>query len=123
MNKISRTFGLWLVLGLMVVLLFQLFHHHHRREPNKKFSAFILAVENGEVAEVVIQGHRIHGKLRNHTRFKTFAPDDPDLIRRLLEKKVEIAVRPEGEPGSLAVLAQWVPWLLLLGAGLFLLRR
>jgi len=123
MNKISHNLGLWLVLGLMLVLLFYLFHHHHRRESEKKFSAFIEAVEKGEVAEVVIQGHRIHGQLRNHKRFKTFAPEDPDLIRRLLEKKVEIAARPEGEPGSLAVFVQWVPWLLLIGAGLFLLRR
>jgi cell division protease FtsH len=98
-------------------------HHHHRRAHEKKFSDFVAAVENGEVAAVVIEGHRIHGQLRNHHRFTTYAPKDPDLIRRLLEKKVEIAARPAREPRALAVLFQWLPWLLLLGVGVFLLRR
>jgi cell division protease FtsH len=76
------------------------------------------------VSEVVIQGRTIHGKLRNEERFKTFAPDDPDLMRMLREKKVEIAARPEdGDPWYVAVLVQWFPMLLLIGVWVFFMRQ
>ena len=108
----------------MFLLLFNLFNRQQQREPEKKFSEFIEAVEKGEVSEVTIQGQTIHGKLRNEERFKTFAPDDPDLVRLLRDKKVEIAARPEeGEPWYIAVLVQWFPMLLLIGVWVFFMRQ
>jgi cell division protease FtsH len=123
-NKVSHNLALWLVLGLMFLLLFNLFNRQQQREPEKKFSEFVEAVEKGEVSEVTIQGQTIRGKLRNEDRFKTFAPDDPDLMRLLREKKVEITARPEeGDPWYIAVLVQWFPMLLLIGVWVFFMRQ
>lgn len=108
----------------MFLLLFNLFNRQQLREPEKKFSEFVEAVEKGEVSEVVIQGNVIRGRLRNDERFKTFAPDDPDLMRTLREKKVEISARPEeGDPWYIAVLVQWFPMLLLIGVWVFFMRQ
>lgn len=108
----------------MFLLLFNLFNRQQLREPEKKFSEFVEAVEKGEVSEVVIQGRTIRGKLRNDERFKTFAPDDPDLMRLLREKKVEISARPEeGDPWYIAILVQWFPMLLLIGVWVFFMRQ
>lgn len=108
----------------MFLLLFNLFNRQQLREPEKKFSEFLEEVEKGEVSEVIIQGRIIRGKLRNDERFKTFAPDDPDLVRLLREKKVEIAARPEeGDPWYIAVLVQWFPMLLLIGVWVFFMRQ
>ncbi len=108
----------------MFLLLFNLFNRQQLREPEKKFSEFVEAIEKGEVSEVVIQGQTIRGKLRNDERFKTFAPDDPDLMRLLREKKVEIAARPEeGDPWYIAILVQWFPMLLLIGVWVFFMRQ
>ncbi|MBI3756683.1 MAG: ATP-dependent metallopeptidase FtsH/Yme1/Tma family protein [Deltaproteobacteria bacterium] len=124
MNKVSHNLALWLVLGLMFLLLFHLFNHQQVREPEKKFSEFVEAVEKGEVSEITIQGRVIRGKLRNDEHFKTFAPDDPDLMRMLREKKVEISVRPEeGDPWYIAILVQWFPMLLLIGVWVFFMRQ
>lgn len=123
-NKVSHNLALWLVLGLMFLLLFNLFNRQQQREPEKKFSEFVEAVERGEVSEVTIQGQTIRGRLRNDDRFKTFAPDDPDLVRLLREKKVEITARPEeGDPWYIAVLVQWFPMLLLIGVWVFFMRQ
>jgi cell division protease FtsH len=123
-NKVSHNLALWLVLGLMFLLLFNLFNRQQLREPEKKFSEFVEAVEKGEVSEVVIQGRTIRGKFRNDERFKTFAPDDPDLMRLLREKKVEISARPEeGDPWYIAILVQWFPMLLLIGVWVFFMRQ
>lgn len=108
----------------MFLLLFNLFNRQQQREPEKKFSEFVEAVEKGEVSEVTIQGQTIRGRLRSDERFKTFAPDDPDLMRLLRERKVEITARPEeGDPWYIAVLVQWFPMLLLIGVWVFFMRQ
>jgi cell division protease FtsH len=110
----------------MFLVLFNVFSRQQPRETEKAFSDFFSAVERGEVTEVLIEGRTIRGKLRNDDRFsfKTFAPDDPDLIRTLREKGVKIDVRPEeGEPWYVAVLIQWFPMLLLIGVWVFFMRQ
>jgi len=115
---------LWLVLGLTFLILFNVFSRQQPKEPEKKFSDFFAQVEKGEVAEVVVQGRTIHGKLRNDERFKTFAPDDPDLMRTLRAHDVDITVRPEeSDPWYVAVLVQWFPMLLLIGVWVFFMRQ
>src|SRR5215510_4765585 len=115
---------LWLVLGLTFLILFNVFSRQQPKEPEKKFSDFFAQVEKGEVAEVVVQGRTIHGKLRNEERFKTYAPDDPDLMRTLREHGVDITVRPEeGDPWYVAALVQWFPMLLLIGVWVFFMRQ
>jgi cell division protease FtsH len=115
---------LWLVLGLTFLILFNVFSRQQPKEPEKKFSDFFVQVEKGEVAEVVVQGRTIHGKLRNEERFKTYAPDDPDLMRTLREHGVDITVRPEeGDPWYVAALVQWFPMLLLIGVWVFFMRQ
>jgi cell division protease FtsH len=124
-NKVSHNLAVWLVLGLMFLLLFNVFNRQQTREPEVVFSDFFTAVEKGEVAEVLIQGRTIRGKYaRSEERFKTFALDDPDLMRTLREKGVRITVRPEeGEPWYVAVLIQWFPMLLLIGVWVFFMRQ
>ncbi|HJY80138.1 MAG TPA: ATP-dependent zinc metalloprotease FtsH [Candidatus Binatia bacterium] len=124
MNKVSHNLMLWLVLGLTFLILFNVFSRQQPKEPEKKFSDFFAQVEKGEVAEVVVQGRTIHGKLRNDERFKTFAPDDPDLMRTLRAHDVDITVRPEeSDPWYVAVLVQWFPMLLLIGVWVFFMRQ
>lgn len=124
MSKVSHNLALWLVLGLMFLLLFNLFNRQQTREPEVMFSDFFTAVEKGEVSEVIIQGRTIRGKFRNEERFKTFAPEDPDLMRTLREKGVKIAARPEeGDPWYVAILIQWFPMLLLIGVWVFFMRQ
>ena len=98
-NKLPSNLALWLVLGLMFLLMFNLFNRPQPREPDIVFSDFFTAVEKGEVSEVLIEGQVIRGKFRNDDRFKTYVPtDDPDLMRVLRERGVRVAARPH--PGS-----------------------
>ena len=125
MNKISSNLALWLVLGLMFLLLFNLFNRQQPKEPEVVFSDFFTAVEKGEVSEVVIQGQVIRGIFRNDTHFKTFAPiDDPDLMRTLRDKGVRVSARPPDEdPWYVMILVQWFPMLLLIGVWVFFMRQ
>ena len=123
-NQFSRNVALWLVLGLMFLLLFNLFNKQQAKEPEIIFSDFISAAEKGDVTEVTIQGSNIRGKYHNGERFKTFAPEDPDLVKVLREKGVKIAAKPEeGDPWYIVLFVQWFPMLLLIGVWIFFMRQ
>ncbi|HVO28117.1 MAG TPA: ATP-dependent zinc metalloprotease FtsH [Candidatus Margulisiibacteriota bacterium] len=124
MNQFSRNVALWLVLGLMFLLLFNLFNKQQTKEPEIIFSDFMAAAEKGDVTEVTIQGSNIRGKYHNGERFKTFAPEDPDLVKILRDKGVKIAAKPEeGDPWYVVLFVQWFPMLLLIGVWIFFMRQ
>ena len=120
----SKNLALWLVLVLIFLFLFNIFSKQHGREPEIIFSEFTAAVDRGEIQEVTIQGHNIQGKYRNGERFKTFAPNDPDLVKMLRDKKMKIAAKPEDEsPWYMVLLVNWFPMLLLIGVWIFFMRQ
>ncbi len=129
MNPVSRNLGLWLLLLLMGLLLWSIVTKQQPREPEVSFTRFVQAVDEGRVAEVIIQGKSIRGRYKTEhgepgEGFKTFAPEDPDLVRMLRDKGVEIEARPEdAEPWYFVALVQWAPMLLLVGVWVFFMRQ
>jgi cell division protease FtsH len=124
MNQFSRSIALWLVLGLMFLLLFNIFSRQQTREPEIIFSDFLNQVEKNQVAEVTIQGNSIHGRMLSGEHFKTYAPRDPNLVQTLRDKGVRIAAKPEeGDPWWMVALVQWFPMLLLVGVWIFFMRQ
>ena len=124
MSSSSKHIALWLVLGLVLFMIFSVFSKQYRREPEIIFSEFMGAVERGDVREVVIQGHNIQGKYKNGEPFRTFEPDDPELVKSLRDKNVKIAAKPEDEsPWYMVLLLNWFPMLLLVGVWIFFMRQ
>jgi cell division protease FtsH len=105
-------------------MLFSVFSRQYRSEPEIIFSDFMSGVERGDIREVVIQGHHIQGKYKNGDQFRTFEPDDPELVKSLRNKNVKIAVKPEDEsPWYMLLLLNWLPMLLLIGVWIFFMRQ
>jgi len=124
LSSSSKHIALWLVLALVFVVIFSVFNKQYRREPEIIFSEFMGGVERGDVREVVIQGHHIQGKYKNGEQFRTFEPDDPELVKSLRDKDVKIAAKPEDEsPWYLVLLLNWLPMLLLVGVWIFFMRQ
>ncbi|HEV7734929.1 MAG TPA: ATP-dependent zinc metalloprotease FtsH [Candidatus Binatia bacterium] len=129
MNPVSRNLGLWLLLLLMGLLLWSIVTKQQPRDPQISFSRFVEAVEGGRVSSVTIQGQNISGRYKaergdHGDGFKTFAPEDPDLVRTLRDKGVDIEARPEdAEPWYVVALVQWAPMLLLIGVWIFFMRQ
>jgi cell division protease FtsH len=97
MNQFSRSIALWLALGLMFLLLFNMFSRQQVKEPEEIFSDFLNQVEKGQVSKVTIQGSTIH-LVVNGEHYKTYAPADPDLVKTLRAKNIQIEAKPsEGD--------------------------
>jgi cell division protease FtsH len=128
-TPVSRHLGLYLLIALMALLVWSVMAKQQSQVPSVKYGQFMQAVEEGRVAEVTIQGKNIRGRYRSERGgagdlFQTVAPEDPDLVRMLREKGVEIEARPEdAEPWYFVLLVQWAPMLLLVGVWIFFMRQ
>jgi cell division protease FtsH len=108
----------------MVILLFNMFNHPGQSKQETSYSEFIAAVSDGEVNQVTIQGNDIFGKYKDGTAFRTFVPNDPDLIRVLRDKGVQITAKAaEESPWFMTILISWFPMLLLIAVWIFFMRQ
>ena len=126
MNTNLRNFALWVIIGLLLIALFQLFQNPNQRSGTNEiaFSKFLSEVERGGVRDVVIQEQNISGHLTDGSTFQTYAPRDASYIESLRQKGVNITAKPVGENYSfLAVLINWLPMLLIIGIWLFVMRQ
>jgi len=126
-NNFGKNLALWIVIGLLLVALFNLFQTSSSRGPQSTlaFSDFLNDVNRGQVSDVTIQGNNINGHFTDSRPFTTYAPNDPNLVNRLTEKNVRITAAPvdENVPSLFGVLISWFPMLLLIGVWIFFMRQ
>jgi len=124
LSPFYKNLALWLVISLMVILLFNMFHQPQQSSHDATYSQFLGSVQKGEVSQVTIQGDHILGTYSDGKPFRTFAPRDSDLIRTLRERGVEIQAKPEDDnPWYMNMLISWFPMLLLIGVWIFFMRQ
>jgi cell division protease FtsH len=123
-----RNIGLWVVIAILLVALFQLFQPSSPRSgvTEIKYSDFRDEISQGNVKEVTIKGeHDITGHFQDGKSFTTTAPSDPDLYPTLLSKNVDVTVAADdsNSPSLLGILGNWLPMLLLIGVWIYLMRQ
>jgi cell division protease FtsH len=125
LNTFYRNLSLWLVIGLVMVFIFNLFNEPHKLIQEIPYSDFLDQVKKGKVTSVVIQGDKLEGVFENQAPFLTVIPaQDPDMMHLLKEKAVTIQVKPAKEtPWYLTLLISWFPMLLLIGVWIFFMRQ
>ena len=125
MKSKTQTILFWAVVGLSLILLFNLWSQPTRElEDQVIFSDFIAKLDKGDFEKVIIQGHQISGVLKDNFRLHTYSPDYPDLVSVLRTKNVQIEVKPPAEhPWYIQFLMTWGPFMLFLGLFIFFLRR
>ena len=125
MNQFYKNLALWLVIGIVLIALFNIFNKPIIIQSEVIFSDFMDQVEQGQVNEVMIRGDNITGKYIDDQAFETTAPPKyPDLIKALRDKNVRIVVvAPEQTSWYMSVLISWFPMLLLLGIWMFFMRQ
>jgi cell division protease FtsH len=122
-----KNLAVWVVIAVLLYMLFSLFQGAQNRGPHQQlaFSDFLSEIDAGSVRNVTIQGNKISGHYDDGRAFRTYSPDDPNLIERLTKKGVHItAVPPEDEvPSLFGILISWFPMLLLIGIWIFFMRQ
>jgi cell division protease FtsH len=123
-NPFFKNLALWLVIGLIMVLVFNIFNQSQPMQKELIFSDFMNRVERGEVVEVTLKGSDITGRLTDNSVFRTYSPDDRDMLPLLRKQGVKISAKPaEGQPWYMAFLLSWLPMLLFIGVWIFFMRQ
>ena len=127
MNSFGKNLALWIIIGLLLVALFNLFQSSATRGPQNSlaYSEFVNDVNRGQVREITIQGNTIAGKFSDGRAFSTYSPNDPNLVARLIDHGVLIHAAPaeESVPSLFGILISWFPMLLLIGVWIFFMRQ
>jgi len=125
MNSRVKNLLFWVVVGLFMILLFNLFTvAPHPQEEEVIFSDFMAHLDRGEIEKVIIQENDISAVLKDGTRIRTYSVEYPDLVKALRERSVQIEAKPPDEyPWYVSFLGTWFPFLLFIGLWFFLMRQ
>ena len=127
MNANFRNFALWVIIGLLLIALFNLFQSPAQRGTTNEmsYSQLLSEVSEGRVRAVTISGQQVTGTLNDGRTFQTYLPDDPNFVTKLEDKGVSISAKPQSEdvPSLLGVLVSWFPMLLLIAVWIFFMRQ
>jgi cell division protease FtsH len=125
-NKLSayRSLFVWVLIGVMMILLFNLFNSPKKGEEEMRFSDFMTKLDAGQVDEVTIKGSVITGELKDGKKFKTYAAEYPDLVKNLRAENVRITVKPEDQnPWYWNLFFSYGPIILLIALWIFFMRQ
>ena len=127
MKNFSKNIILWIVIGLLLIALFNLFQKSSPTNNNAEisFSDFLIAADNGNISEVKIIGNNVTGFFDDGRSFSTYSPNYPELVNKLSESGVKIVAEPSDRSMHpiLSILLSWFPMLLLIGVWIFFMRQ
>ena len=142
----ERQFGnsssiIWIVLIFLIGFWIWNLFGSTTEQTEIAYTTFREQVRNGNVSEVTVSGEEIRGTLEKpaktsvetvggirtvqYTNFVTYLPSfgDGQLFNLLEENEVQIKTRPEQDFSILALIINFLPFLLLMGIGYRFLRR
>jgi cell division protease FtsH len=125
-NPWMKSLFIWAGILLALVLFVQIIDGGNRTGQGEgiAYSDFLTRVDEGTVKSVTIGKDIVSGELTNGEKFRTYAPQDVQLVDRLKEKGVAFSAEPEQQTSVwLILLYQSLPFLLILGIAFFVMRQ
>ncbi len=88
------------------------------------YSEFLNLVDAGSLQQVTMRDRALSSTLEDGTEVRARAPYDPDLVKDLRARNVDIRVE-EASNGSplMTVLLSWLPWLVFIGIWIYFMRQ
>ncbi|HEX9841282.1 MAG TPA: ATP-dependent zinc metalloprotease FtsH, partial [bacterium] len=124
MNNLYKNLGIWIVIGMVLFILFNLVNTTPYNSSQISFSDFMAQVRAQKVTEVTIRGNEINGNFDDRTQFQSYVPEYPNLVPELIEHGVRVRSESPNQSGLLlAILNSWFPMLLIIGVWLFFMRQ
>lgn len=125
MNDTIKTILLWLVAGIILVSVFNIFGPKREAEEKISYSSFVNEVKQGNVSSVTISDQDVTGIMENNKVFSTYLPiaNDNQILKELIDKNVNVKGRPPEQPGLMMHLLNLLPWIILFAIWIYVLRQ
>jgi len=126
MPDMAKNILVWLVIGLVLLTVFQSLSTRTSAAQEMSYSDFLKEVRADNVAKVSIDADRttITGVRRDNSAFRTFAPYDDELINDLVKHDVQFEqVPPKQNNLLLEILISSLPFLIFIGVFVYFMRQ
>jgi cell division protease FtsH len=124
LNNMFKNLAVWLVIGLVLMTVFNQFNNRQVTQSSMEYSQFIEEVGKGTIAKVVIEGRVLKATTTDGRKLTSYAPPDLWMVSDLLKHGVKIEAKPEEEQSFLmSIFVSWFPMLLLIGVWVFFMRQ
>jgi len=124
LNNMLKNLVIWLVIGLVLMTVFNQFNTRQATQAPMEYSQFLEEVKAGRIAKVTIEGRQLKATTAEGKRVTSYSPGDIWLVSDLLKYGVKIEAKPEEEPSLLMnIFVSWFPMLLLIGVWIFFMRQ
>ncbi len=125
MNNMFKNMAIWLVIGIVLMTVFNQFNTRQGAALGSlEYSQFLEEVKSGRITKVVIQGRTLEATTVDGKRITTYAPPDLWMVSDLLKNNVKVVAKPEEEQSFLtSIFVSWFPMLLLIGVWIFFMRQ
>ncbi len=124
MNNMFKNMAVWLVIGLVLMTVFNQFNTRQVTQASMEYSQFMEEVAQGSISKVVIEGRVLKATTSDGRKLTSFAPPDLWMVSDLLKHGVKIEAKPEEEQSFLmSIFVSWFPMLLLIGVWVFFMRQ
>lgn len=124
MNPLVKNIGIWLVISVVMLSLFNMLGTEPPPSRQIAFSDFLNQVESGSILELILRDRYAIGINDKNLKFQTQIPVFPDLFDILDRSQVRVrVVPPEQTHLLLAILNSWLPMLFIIGIWLFFMRQ
>ncbi len=124
MNNMLKNLVIWLVIGLVLMTVFNQFNTRQTARSPMEYSLFLDEVKAGRIAKVTIEGRQLKATTTEGKSVVSYSPGDIWLVSDLLKYGVKVEAKPEEEPSLLVnIFVSWFPMLLLIGVWIFFMRQ
>ncbi|MEY4593277.1 MAG: hypothetical protein RIR18_2172 [Pseudomonadota bacterium] len=124
MNNMFKNVAVWLVIGLILMTVFNQFNNRQVTQSAMEYSQFIDEVKEGRITKVVMEGRTLKATTVDGRKITSYAPPDLWLVSDLLKSGVKVEAKPDEEPSFLmSLFISWFPMLLLIGVWVFFMRQ
>jgi cell division protease FtsH len=124
LNNLIKNLVIWLVIGLVLMTVFNQFNTRQAAQAPIPYSQFVDEVKARRIQSVTIDGRMLKATTTEGKRVTSYSPGDIWLINDLLKYGVKVEAKPEEEPSLLMnIFVSWFPMLLLIGVWVFFMRQ
>ena len=124
MNNMFKNLAVWLVIGLVLMTVFNQFNSRQTPQASMEYSQFMEEVGKGSISKVVIEGRILKATTSDGRKLTSYAPPDLWMVSDLLKHGVKVEAKPEEEQSFLmSIFVSWFPMLLLIGVWVFFMRQ
>ena len=128
-NNIGKNLFLWLMIVILLFSMVNLFQGQQARRdeslPTIPYSQLLDEVQQGRIADVVIQEQVVRGNYKDSGSFRSDIPPNADVVTPLRAAGVQISAKPKPEEKTTLgdILIAWLPMIVIFGIWIFFMRQ